>query len=150
MDVAQPVERERQLEALRLRLAGASYEVIADRLGYADKSGPFRAVQAVLNRQESHAAEELRAIEDARLDALLLAHWSAALRGDVKAAEFVGKLHDRRVKLHGLAAPQRVRVEGVSQEAFTTSLREDLQELGLPSRMDTPLDDSDREGWANT
>ena len=37
---------ERQLQALELRKAGASYEAIAERLGYAaDRSGAYRAVE---------------------------------------------------------------------------------------------------------
>lgn len=151
--IAQPDERQRQHEALKLCLAGATYERIADELGYADRSGAFRAVQAVLDRQESHAAEELRKIEDARLDLLWLKAFPKVMAGELKAIEVAAKLHDRRVKLHGLAAPQRVQVEGLSQEAFTTRVKEDMLALGIPPQFDTPLEDKPYDPanpWANT
>lgn len=148
-DIAQPDERIRQHRALELRLGGMQYAAIAEALDYADKSGPYRAVASLLDRQESESAAEHRRIEDMRLDALLAKYWPAAMAGDLKAAEFVGKLHDRRVKLHGLSAPTKVLVGGLSQEEFETNVDEDLRALGVDPRMDTPLVD-DGEPWANT
>ncbi|CCF61166.1 hypothetical protein [Nocardia cyriacigeorgica] len=150
-DIAQPDERLRQHEALKLRLAGVAYARIAEQLGYSDKSGAFRAVQAVLDRQESHAADELRKLEDARLDLLWLKAFPGVMAGDLKAIEVAAKLHDRRVKLHGLAAPQRVEVQniGLSYEEFETTVDEDIRALGYHPRNDVPLSDTD-DGWANT
>ncbi|WP_051165464.1 hypothetical protein [Nocardia testacea] len=152
-DIAQPEERTRQTEALRLRLAGLAYDQIAERLGYSDRSGAFRAVQAVLDRQESHAAEELRKIEDARLDLLWLKAFPGVMAGDVKSIEVAARLHDRRARLHGLSAPQRVQVqaEGVTQLELTTRVQADMRELGLDRAFAAPPQPDDpAEPWANT
>jgi hypothetical protein len=50
--VAQPDDRVKANEALQLRLAGHSYEVIAERLGWADESGARHAVTQLLDRVE--------------------------------------------------------------------------------------------------
>lgn len=151
-DIAQPVERQRQIRALEMRIVGMPWGAIATELGYADPSGPFRAVEAVLKRTESAGAAELRKIEDERLDVALRKLYPDVRNGDLKAIDLWLKAHDRRVKLHGLAAPTKVelRTEDVTFEAFATRVEEDMRELGIAHRMDTPLDDSDRAGWANT
>ncbi|MEU4810027.1 hypothetical protein AB0H20_12590 [Nocardia fluminea] len=155
-DIAQPEERERQQKALALRLAGGSYAAIARTLGYADHSGAYRAVEAVLNRVESEGAAQLRQIEDARLNELLLKVWKSAMEGDRSAQEFALKVHDRRVKLHGLAAPERLVVAQTSPESiaeFATTLAEDFAALGFAEvKPDDAEYDVDPEGdrWANT
>ncbi|WP_305779500.1 hypothetical protein [Nocardia nova] len=150
-DVAQPDERERQAKALEMRLAGMPWAAIAEHLGYADPSGPFRAVAAVLNRQESEAAGEYRKLEDMRLDVALRKVWPGVIAGDLKAIETWLKVHDRRVKLHGLAMPEKVVLQttGMDLEAFTTRVEEDLRALGIDPVMDVPLMQGDGT-WANT
>ncbi|WP_280332882.1 hypothetical protein [Nocardia wallacei] len=150
-DKAQPDERERQAKALKLRMAGVPWAAIADELGYADPSGPFRAVESLLNRQESEAAESYRKIEDMRLDVALRKVWQDVMAGDLKAIDTLLKVHDRRVKLHGLAAPQRVEVAqfGMDFEAFTTRVEEDMRLIGIDPKMDVPLEEDDGT-WANT
>ncbi|MFC9965304.1 hypothetical protein ACFVH4_13790 [Nocardia ignorata] len=105
---SQPDERVKHRKALELRLEGKTYAEIADELGYADESGAYRAVEAVLKRVESAGAAELRKVETLRLEALFRAWWPAALARDEKAAGVVLRCHDRLVKLHGLAVPERV------------------------------------------
>ncbi|NKY50176.1 hypothetical protein [Nocardia vermiculata] len=150
-DTAQPGERDRQMRALRLRMAGAPWAAIAEELGYADPSGPFRAVESLLNRQESEAAETYRQMEDMRLDVALRKVWPGVMTGDLKAIETMLKVHDRRSKLHGLAAPAKVMVQnvGLGREEFLTTVQEDIRALGIDPGMDTPLA-ADDGTWANT
>ncbi|MEV0543797.1 hypothetical protein [Nocardia salmonicida] len=149
-DIAQPEERLRQTEALNMRLLGATWDQIAKEKGYADPSGAYRAVEAVLKRVESAGASELRKLEDMRLDLALRKVGPGVMAGDLKAIELYAKLHDRRVKLHGLAMPEKLIVaqSAMSAEEFATRVDEDLRELGYVLEAPAPADDAD--SWANT
>jgi hypothetical protein len=66
---------DRRVQALRLRIAGASYRVIGEQLGVSGKTAWEDVHQALaeLAALEQASAEELRALELARLDDLTLA-----------------------------------------------------------------------------
>lgn len=66
--------------ALRMRTGGASYQQIADSLGYANPSGAQKAVMAALEQTVAEPADEYRKIELIRLDAVQTALWNAAIR----------------------------------------------------------------------
>ncbi len=55
---------------------------------------------------------EMRKLENERLDALLLAVWPAAKRGDVASVNAALRIMDRRAKLNGLDRPTVLHVEG--------------------------------------
>lgn len=154
---AQPEERERQRKALELRLEGKTYDQIAEAVGYSERGAAYRAVEAVLGRAEAESAATYREVVGARLEALHAAYWPAAVAGDLKAAEIVGKTSDRLAKLYGMNAPDKVQVQpvGLDYEAFTTTAAEDIRTLGLDPVGDVPLIDygqydENGESWANT
>jgi hypothetical protein len=60
--------KDKQLQALTLRKAGATYEQIAEAVGYRDKSGARKAVEAALRETLREPAEEVRELERMRLD----------------------------------------------------------------------------------
>ena len=103
-------DKERQ--ALELRKAGASFDAIARQLGWADKSGAYRAVTRALAAVLNEDAEDLRALDAERLDRLLLAVWKPALDGDGKAWDRALRLLDQRARLLGLNAPTQVALKG--------------------------------------
>ena len=70
-----PEIAERWSQALNLRLAGASYEAIARRLGYGDHSGARYAVSKAMERSIQEPADEYRKLELERLDRLQLGLW---------------------------------------------------------------------------
>lgn len=107
---------EKQRQALELRKAGASYAMIAERLGYENKGSAYRAVMTALDRTLREPADELRELEVARLDALLLALWPQATRGDLGAIDRVLRLMERRAKLLGLDAPTQVNVTQAARQ----------------------------------
>jgi len=125
---------QRREQALQLRVAGASLSQIAEALRYSRakdgsiRTGPVaqdikRAIRAVT----APAAEELRDLELARLDELQKAHWpSATAPGEagVKAANLIIKIIERRCKLLGIDAPQKL--------DLSTWLREFAEREGLP------------------
>lgn len=57
-------------------------------------------------RADSRGGSRLRDLENARLDALQLALWDAAIDGDVCAAVAVVKIVHARVHLNGLEPPR--------------------------------------------
>src|SRR5690242_12819226 len=99
---------ERQARALELRRAGHDYDAIAAALGYANRSGAYKAVRRALTEAMRAPAEEVRALECARLDVLWTMVFEAALGGDEKAFQRVTWIMDRRARLLGLDAPRRV------------------------------------------
>jgi hypothetical protein len=59
-------------------------------------------VAKALREQTAEAVGSLRGLENARLDALQVALWDAAMTGDVKAAAAIVQIVKARVHLNGL------------------------------------------------
>ena len=90
----------RQAKALELHLAGATYDAIATAVGYASRSGSFKAVQeAMSGLGEAPGMAEAAGTELARLDAMLTGLWPKARRGDVQAVDRVLRIGERRAAL---------------------------------------------------
>lgn len=95
---------ENQRRALELRRSGASYTEIAAAIGLS-RSHAHRLVSlALADARESVAtnADELRAEELSRLDALLSSLWAAARRGQLGAVDRVLKIMERRARMLNL------------------------------------------------
>lgn len=103
---------ERQKQAMQLRLAGASYDDIAARLGFAGRGGAWRAVMSALKQTLQEPADELRKMELERLDRLLLGVWGQAAKGNQGAIDRALKIMERRAKLLGLDAPTKQDLDG--------------------------------------
>ena len=97
----------REIRALELRLAGASYRQIGLQTGVSHAQA-FRDVQTILKEYLTEPTEEVRKVELGRLDSLLVAHWIKATAGDYKATTMVLAIMDRRARLLGLDAPVRI------------------------------------------
>jgi len=116
--------KEREYKALELRKAGAGYQVIGDQLGMT-ASGAYRAVMRSLkklNEKISEEALEVRRLELERLDAMLIALWPQARKGNQGAVDRVLRIMDRRAKFLGLDAPTK-------QEHHVTVTESDLDKL---------------------
>ena len=88
---------ENQARALELHLAGATYETIAKAIGYSNRSGAHKAVQAALSDLGRYSVDDdVIETELARLDAMLTGLWPKARRGDVQAIDRVLKIGERR------------------------------------------------------
>ena len=89
--------------AFELRKAGASYELIADKLGYANAGSAQGAINNRLKKMyEPEDVEEVVQMELARLDALQLVAWRRAKEGDMAAIDRILKIMERRSKYLGL------------------------------------------------
>lgn len=124
---------QRDAEACRLRARNLSYAEIATELGYDSKSSAYEAVQRALRDTVQEPADELRQLELLRLDELALkargvmetTHYmvdkgTVVLWGGepvvddgpvLAAIDRLLKVQERRAKLLGLDAPQRVSVD---------------------------------------
>jgi len=101
---------DRHLQALELRKAGATYQAIAEQLGYASPRGAHKAVASALKATLREPADALRELELARLDSALLAIWRRVQSGDDKAIDRLVRIMERRAKLLGLDEPPRTKV----------------------------------------
>ena len=103
---------DRQRQALELRKGGATLQEIAERVGYAGASGAAHAIGSALKRTIQAPADELRALELDRLDALHAAVWPQAVSGHLGAVDRALKVMERRAKLLGLDGSSTLRIEG--------------------------------------
>ena len=97
--------RARQRRASELRLAGLTFQQVADQLGYAGPSGPFKAVGAA-TRAGDDAAVALLQRSLAELAALDAALWPRAVSGHMPSVDRVLAIMARRSRLLGLDAPR--------------------------------------------
>lgn len=108
--------KERQRMAMNLKMMGASYQAIADQLGYADASGAYQAVQAGSKAALKDSAIDLRNVTYLQLQNLLMVWWPRALKGDRDAGVMVLQIQDRVRQLFGLdglPAAEEIQEEGV-------------------------------------
>jgi len=94
--------RYRAAVAVELRMAGAEYQEIAKELGYADKSGAWRAVQRSLRNRQVSSTDRYRITRYAELEAGYNLAWPAAQLGDVQAIDRCLNIADERTQLLGL------------------------------------------------
>jgi hypothetical protein len=114
-------QRIKDAQALELRRAGASYAQIAKQLGYANESGPYKAVQRSLAEfmaVRDEVAPQLIELENQRLDALQTALWTQAIKGQWLATDRILKIMERRAALNGYDAPKRQEISGPNGQAI--------------------------------
>jgi hypothetical protein len=102
---------EKEAKIIELRRVGFTWEIIAKELGYANASGAYKAYQRLSDRFIRPNLEEYRDMELDRLDRLHATYWAKATKGETKAAEMVLKIIDKRAKLLGLDAPQKLDIQ---------------------------------------
>lgn len=113
--------RERERQALSMRLQGKSFEQIAHSLGLHDRGAAYKAVRRVLSRLAAEAQADaiaLRALELERLDAMLAGLWPAVESGDTRAVHVAIEVCERRSKLLGLDAPAKQEIAGAGAGAI--------------------------------
>lgn len=139
---------ERHLQAFELRKAGATYQAMADKLGYASPRGAHKAVASALKATLRELAEELRELEAMRLDAALLAIWRRVTNGDERAIDRLLTIMKRRMELLGLAVPKRrelsgpdggpIETQALPAASLSTLTDEELEQLArICEKLDT-------------
>jgi orotate phosphoribosyltransferase-like protein len=108
--------QQRRLEALDLRKAGFTYRAIATQLKVTHetaRSDVMTALKQLSDRQDTETAE-YRNLELERLDRMMLAVWSDAIKGHLGAVDRVLKISERRARLMGLDAPVKQELSGLN------------------------------------
>lgn len=108
-------ERERQV--MELRRTGATWEGIAQAVGYSNAGGAYKAYQRAMAKIFEQPTKELRNQELDRLDRLQRAYWKDAIDGNVRSADFILRVIDKRAKILGIEAPTRIQAEVVNYDA---------------------------------
>jgi hypothetical protein len=98
--------KNRELECLALRKAGATYDQIGDKVGITREGARLAVSRALadLSAATTEEAKEVRHLELERLDAMLLGLWQKASRGDPASVDRVLRIQERRARLLGLDA----------------------------------------------
>lgn len=104
--------RAKAIQALQLRMSGATLQQIADRLGYAGTSSVHLALKRTLDAEASEGVADYRTFHIARLERLLLGVWNAAIQGDPMASQQALRILVEVGKIVGVAAPIRVEASG--------------------------------------
>ncbi len=138
-DARKKLQRARRIEAMSLKLAGVSTAHIAQRMGIQPDS-VRKLINRTLATAENQTAEEMRALENLRLDRAQAAIWSQVLAGDYRAMMVFLQISARRAKLNGLDAPASIvispNVRGEMERALA-----DLQEMVLAGEAELAAND---------
>lgn len=135
-----PATLEKYAEVVRLRAVGLTFERIAERVGYESRQGAFDAYKAAIKLWGQESVNELRLVENERLDNL----WRATM-GQLETAQRAGdtnavlssintaiRVGNRRAALNGLDAPRQVEVAATFSGTITHDVGELFKErLGL-------------------
>lgn len=137
-------QQARRAEAMTYLLAGMSYEQIGERLGIS-KAGAVDMIHRTLDMAEQRGVDELRSVENARLDRAQAAIWTAVLQGDLKAIDTFLKISARRARLNGLDAPTQINLK-VSVRAEMEAALNELEQVVLRGELVAKSDaDVDRD-----
>lgn len=92
-----------------------------------------RIIQRYLDRvhaEDAETAAQLRVLENERLDQLWRRYMKLALEGDVKAAQLLIRISERRAKMNGLDAPTQIQHGGVMQHLHAIGVNMDEVKRG--------------------
>lgn len=134
--------RQREAQAVKLRINGAEYAEIGALLGIS-KQAAWKLVSNYLKATRAQTGEDanvLRDLELQRLDALYMAMHPQAVKGNQGAVDRCLRIMERRAKLEGLDAPTKNEVTGARGgpvEVETTFKDAILRKLLTPDN-DTP------------
>lgn len=130
---------ERRVMALNLRTAGHSFRVIAEELGVSVKTAYHDVADALtyLSKYERVLAEDHRAMQLARLDAMLSYVWGRVENGDTFAITTALSIMSRQARLLGLDAPIEidVNIKRPLKEATLSDLMELAGRLANTKRL---------------
>jgi hypothetical protein len=148
--------RHRAEQAARMQGTGATWQEIADALGYRSRQAAYQAVSRLLDRTPAESVEQARAKHDAALQLLQRNSFTRYLHAvqagdDDKALEYGREIRatvTERAKMAGVYAPQRQQVDvNVTTDAVAIIDRMDAELLALAARQPQPaLDGNVIEG----
>lgn len=142
--------RQRELQAVDMRIAGMRYEDIGPKLGMT-KIGAYAMVERVLKRWNEELlekAERLRQQQMERCRVMMRGLWPKIKKGDVKAVTAGLKVIERISKLQGLDAPVQISGTGtdgaITVEVFRRMV--EAAESGTPTATLAALEEDENGG----
>ena len=106
---------EKEATIIELRHEGYVWREIATMVDMSI-AGVVKAYKRALMRHPIATIEEHRELELDRLDNLQRTYWQPAVNGNLRAADYVLRVIDKRAKLLGLDAPLKVQAEVVTYD----------------------------------
>jgi len=118
------MEKARKIHAMRVN--GIAFEDIAEELGYADASGPWKLMQAYLKEVRIENGQDFARLENDRLEMAHRAMLDEMVNGKykVQAALAIVRISESRRKLFGVDAPSRSEIEIQGAMSFLAQLPE--------------------------
>ena len=113
----------KEAEVVKLRRGGLTWDLIAERVGYAFPSAAHAAYQRAAQRVVAEDIEAIRQVETERLDLAQSAIWGKVLQGDNPSIANLLRIMERRAKLLGLDQPTRIQAEVVTYDADSIDAR---------------------------
>jgi hypothetical protein len=110
-----PERIDKEREIVELRTEGYVWREIAEQVGMST-AGVYKAYNRAMTRVIAPSIEEHRELELDRLDILQRTYWQPAVNGNLRAADYVLRVIDKRAKLLGLDAPLKVQAEVVTYD----------------------------------
>jgi transposase-like protein len=116
-DVISPELFEKERLVVQYRQGGATFEQIAQKLGYADHSGARQAFKRAMERMRDDALNaEIRELHRQRLEVALTAIWPKVVKGELSAIKVMLSILERDAKLYGIDMPVRTELEVTSYD----------------------------------
>ena len=129
----------RRAEALSSLMAGLSHEQVAERMGTTPEAVE-NLVDRTLGAVAQRGADDMRNLENLRLDRAQAAIWSQVLQGDTRAIDVFLRISQRRAKMNGLDEPTRISL-AVSVRAEMEQAFAQLEQLVLADGMVVDADE---------
>lgn len=127
---------ERRANALKLKIAGATYDAIARTLHYANRGNAYRDIQAALAAITKEPAEQLKKLELERCDEMLLYIWPQVKKGNLSAIDRALRIMERRARYEGLDAPTRQVVTVITEDVIDAEIRRLEEKLAARAQVD--------------
>lgn len=124
---------------MSLKLAGFSTVQIAERMGIQPDT-VRKLINRTLATAENRAAEQMRELENSRLDRAQAAIWSQVLAGDHRAVITFLQISARRARLNGLDSPTSAVISHNVRAEMERALL-DLQHVVLQGEAELAADD---------
>lgn len=125
--VAAEERKAKRVEILALRLAGFSNAQIADRMDLS-ASDVDNIIEITLESTKNRAVNEMRELENQRLDRAQSAIWSEVVKGNVQAINTFLRISQQRSKINGIYAPKKIEMSVGIRHEMESALSE-LEQL---------------------
>lgn len=109
--------QEKMRKAVELRKAGATYDSIAQMVGYSDASGARKAVERAMKQMIQEPALEVKTIQIERCNHMLMTLWPKVQQGDERAIDSTLRIMDKIDRYMGTEEAQKIDINATHTNA---------------------------------